>query len=238
MPTPLHITDLGCRDFVAVQELQRRLVGERRQGARPDALLLCSHPPVVTAGRSASAEEFEAASAALAAARIPLRRCERGGRLTYHGPEQVIAYPILALTGPERDLHAYLRGLEAAILATLADLGLHGERHPDQAGVWVGPAKIASLGVAVRGWVTWHGLALNLTGDLSPFGLINPCGVSGLQVTSVAKVAGREIARAAVQERLAAHLCRQFGHTRSAREGMWLPAEEVVSTLGLVPERA
>ena len=223
MPDPLHITDLGCRDFPAVRELQRRLLEDVRRGARPEALLLCSHPPVVTAGRSTTPEELAAARVALAAAGISLYDCERGGRLTFHGPGQIVAYPILALRGPERDLHAYLRRLEAAILATLAEYGVAGARHPGQAGVWAETGKVASLGVAVRGWVTWHGLALNLGGDLSAFGLIAPCGIPGQPVTSMTEVTGREIPRAEAQERLAAHLCHEFG-----RAGTWHAAEEVI----------
>ena len=227
----LQITDLGCREFSAVRELQARLVAGVRAGASPETLLLCSHPPVVTAGRSTTPAELAAARLALDAAGIPLCACERGGRLTFHGPGQIVAYPILALRGAQRDLHAYLRALEAAILATLAEYGLAGERHPGQAGVWVGAAKVASIGVAVRGWVTWHGLALNLTGDLSGFGLIAPCGIPGQPITSMTEAAGQEISRAEAQERLAVYLCRELG-----REGTWQAAEEVISGIGVALE--
>jgi lipoate-protein ligase B len=222
MSARLHITDLGCREFVAVQDLQRRLVAGCRERGQPEALLLCSHPPVVTAGRSTAPAELAAARVSLERAEVPLYLCERGGRLTYHGPGQILAYPILALAGPERDLHAYLRTLEAAIIAALQDFGVPGERRVGQAGVWVGEAKIASIGVAVRGWVTWHGLALNLTGDLAGFNLIDPCGIPGLRVTSLERETGTELTRETVQERLADHLCRLVG-----REGTWTPVEEL-----------
>lgn len=211
MPEPLLLIDLGCRDFLEVQQLQRRLVASRREEALPDLLLFCSHPPVVTAGRSSTPVEIAAAQPALERVGLPLHPCERGGRLTYHGPGQVIGYPILRLSGRDRDLHAYLRRLEAVVLSTLADLGIAGERHPDQAGVWVGPAKLASIGVAVRGWVTWHGFALNLTGDLTPFSLFDPCGISGLAVTSVSRLLGQEVARADLQALLGEAFCGEFG---------------------------
>ena len=226
MPAPLHLTDLGCRDFREVQELQRRLVALRREGAVPDTLLLCSHPPVVTAGRSASPAEIATTALALARAGLPLHRCERGGRLTYHGPGQVLGYPLLRLDGSERDLHAYLRRLEAVMLDALAGLGIAGERRSGQAGIWVGGSKLASIGVAVRGWVTWHGFALNLTGDLTPFALFDPCGISGLAVTSVTEITRQEITRAEMQGRLGESFCREFG-----REGLWVPPEGAILPL-------
>jgi lipoate-protein ligase B len=223
MPAPLHLTDLGCRDFLEVQELQRSLVARRREGAIPDTLLFCSHPPVVTAGRSASAAEIAAVAPVLAQSGLPLYPCERGGRLTYHGPGQVLGYPIVLLEGPDRDLHAYLRRLETVLLAALAGLGIAAERRPGHAGVWVGEAKLASIGVAVRGWVTWHGFALNLTGDLTPFGLFDPCGISGLVVTSVTQITGKGITRAEMQGRLGESFCREF-----ARAGLSAPAEGAI----------
>jgi lipoate-protein ligase B len=225
MPSPLLITDLGCRDFGQVRSLQERLVALRREGGAPDTLLFCAHPPVVTAGRATTPAELAAARPALEAAAIPLVPCERGGRLTYHGPGQVIIYALVRLEGPERDLHAFQRGLEETALTALAELGLTASLRDGYPGLWVGPAKLASLGIAVRHWVTWHGLALNLEGDLSPFDLFAPCGISHLAVTSLAREMGVAPDRRRLQELLAAAFCRRF-----RREGRW------VSSAGLCPQ--
>jgi lipoate-protein ligase B len=210
MPRLLHLTDLGCRDFEEVRALQERLVELRRAERIPDTLLFCSHPPVVTAGRATTAAELSAARAALAPAGIPLLPCERGGRLTYHGPGQVILYPLLRLEGAERDLHAFQRGLEETAVTALEELGVAARRRPGHPGVWIGPAKLASVGLAVRGWVTWHGLALNVSGDLSPFDLFHPCGITGLTVTSLERVTGQVTDRRRLQDLLAAAFCHRF----------------------------
>ena len=218
----LHITDLGCRDFSSVRSLQERLVALRRDSAVPDTLLFCSHPPVVTAGRATTPAELAAARPALQAAGIPLVPCERGGRLTYHSPGQVILYPLVRLEGPERDLHAFQRGLEETARTALAELGLSASLREGYPGLWVGPAKLASLGIAVRHWVTWHGLALNVEGDLSPFGLFAPCGINQLAVTSLSREMEAAPDRRRLQESLAAAFCRRF-----RREGRWVPPAEI-----------
>ena len=219
---PLRITDLACRDFEEVRALQERLVAARRAEEIPDTLLFCSHPPVVTAGRATTPAELAAARPALEAAGIPLVPCERGGRLTYHGPGQIILYPIVRLEGAERDLHAFQRGLEETALAALAELGIAAALREGYPGVWVGAAKLASVGIAVRGWVTWHGLALNLEGDLSPFQLFDPCGISALAVTSLERESTITPDRRRLQELLAAAFSCHFG-----REGRWVPAEDI-----------
>lgn len=217
------IADLGCCDFAAGQDLQERLVAQRRADKVPDILLLGNHPPVVTAGRASTREEIAAARPVLEQTGLPLVECERGGRLTYHSPGQIVGYPILRLEGAERDLHAYLRRLEAVLIAALEAVGLRAQRHPGHTGVWVGGEKIAALGVAVRGWVTWHGFALNLTGDLEPFELINACGIPHLPVTSVAKELGREIERDSLQDLIAATFLAEF-----TRKGFSVPAAKLL----------
>ena len=202
-------------------------MAQRRAGEIADVLLFCSHPPVVTAGRATTAEETAAARPALAAAGIPLVPCERGGRLTFHGPGQVVMYPIVRLEGAERDLHAYQGGLEEAAIRAVAELGGGAGRREEFPGVWVGggqaPArKLASVGIAVRGWVTWHGLALNVGGDLSSFRLFDPCGITGLEVTSLEAETGSPVERERVQERLGAAFCEVFG-----REGRAAVAEDL-----------
>lgn len=217
------VVDLGCRAFGVARDLQERLVAQRRADKVPDILLLGSHPPVVTAGRASTREEIAAARPALGQVDIPLVECERGGRLTYHGPGQIVGYPILRLEGPERDLHGYLRRLEAALIVALEAVGIVAQSQPGHTGVWIGAEKIASLGVAVRGWVTWHGFALNLTGGLKPFDLINPCGIPDLAVTSVAKVLGREIGRRRLQKLIVESFLTEF-----AREGFFVPAAKLL----------
>jgi lipoate-protein ligase B len=218
----LRIADLGCQDFAAVRALQERLVTLRRAEAVPDTVLFCSHPPVVTAGRATTAAELAAARPALEAAGIPLVACERGGRLTYHGPGQVIMYPILRLEGPERDLHAFQRGMEETAREAVHQWGCTASRREGFPGLWVGGAKLASVGLAVRAWVTWHGLALNVDGDLSPFGLFTPCGIDHLRVTSLALEGGTTQDRRRLQEAMAEAFCRRFQRT-----GQWIPAAQV-----------
>jgi lipoyl(octanoyl) transferase len=169
-----------------------------------DTLVLVEHPEVITLGRSAKPENV------LDAGGLAVVPIERGGDATYHGPGQVVAYPILLLREDERDLHRYLRGLEESILRTLADFGLRGMRVAGSTGVWIGeqatPRKLASIGVAVRRWVTLHGLALNVNTDLAGFATINPCGFPASVMTSMVRESGGPIDIAAVKRALAEHL--------------------------------
>jgi lipoate-protein ligase B len=151
----------------------------------------------------------------VAAGGIPIFEIERGGDVTYHGPGQLVGYPILALDDDERDLHAYLRNLEEALLGVCADVGLEGRRNPGWTGVWIGERKVASLGIAVRKWVTMHGFALNVATDLSRFAAINPCGLDAAVMTSLAEESGRALTVDDVKPlaiaRLGAVLGRDFG---------------------------
>jgi lipoate-protein ligase B len=142
---------------------------------------------VVTLGRSSKAKHLVASPELLAANGVELFEIERGGDVTFHGPGQLVGYPILDLKRHKRDLHWYLRQLEEALIRTLADCHVAGERHAGYTGVWTGGRKIASIGVHARDWVTWHGFALNVTTDLSYFDLIVPCGIDGVVMTSIAR---------------------------------------------------
>lgn len=179
----------------------------RQTDAIPDTLILVEHPEVITLGRSAKLENV------LDAGDIAVVPIERGGDATYHGPGQLVAYPIFLLREDERDLHRYLRGLEEAILRTLADFGLHGIRVPGSTGVWIGePArKLASIGVAVRKWVTLHGLALNVSTELARFAAINPCGFPASVMTSMVHELDGPVDIAAVERTLASHLGQVLG---------------------------
>lgn len=179
-------------------QLQERLLQERRQQGS-DVLLLLEHPPVITLGRGAKAGNLRLPEATLAARNIPVHRVGRGGDVTYHGPGQLVGYPIVDLTEQGRDLHRFLRLLEETLLTTLAAFGLHGRRQPGCTGVWVGDAKIASIGIGVRHWVSWHGFALNVSTDLRAFDSIVPCGLAGVTMTSMEALLGKPVPLAAVE---------------------------------------
>lgn len=174
-PQLVHL-ELGRLDYQQAWDLQRALVDLRRRDEIPDLLLTCEHDEVVTTGRKAQGPTRSAdETAGVLAAGIPVVEIERGGAATYHGPGQLVGYPIVKLEPDQRDLHRFLRTLEACLIAPLAALGLQAGRAPDYTGVWVGERKVASIGIACRGWVTYHGFALNLAIDLERFRLFRPC---------------------------------------------------------------
>src|SRR5688572_7884791 len=169
-------------------ELQRALAGERISGAIPeDLLLLVEHPPVVTLGRSAKSQNLVSSPEYLASRGVELFEVERGGDVTFHGPGQLVGYPIIDLKRHKLDLQWYLRQAEEALIRTLAAYSIPAERSVGFTGVWTRGRKIASIGVHARDWVTWHGFALNVTTDLSYFDLIIPCGIDGVTMTSIAR---------------------------------------------------
>jgi lipoate-protein ligase B len=204
---PARVVDLGTREFGEVWALQRELVAARQKDEIPDTLLLVEHPHVITAGRSAHRENL------LATEGIPIFEIERGGDVTYHGPGQLVGYPIFLLRPEERDLHRYLRNLEEVIIRALARFDLPGERKPAWTGVWTagGARKLASIGVAVKRWVTLHGLALNVSTDLSRFSAINPCGLAASVMGSMSGELARPVAMATVKDALADAMAEVFG---------------------------
>jgi lipoyl(octanoyl) transferase len=184
----VEIIQAGLVPYDAALAWQRDLARARIEGRRAhDVLLLLEHPPVVTVGRSARGAPLPDAGG------IEVLEVERGGDVTYHGPGQLVGYPILDLMQHRADVHWYLRTVEQALILALADLAIPAERRPGYTGVWTrgGERKIASIGVHVKRWVTWHGFALNVTTDLSPFGRIIPCGIRGVEMTSVEREGGR-----------------------------------------------
>jgi lipoate-protein ligase B len=200
----LSIADLGTIPYGDALSLQRRLADDRlagRQGS--DLLLLLEHPPVVTLGRGTRETSLPLDPESLRRRGIEVFEVERGGDVTYHGPGQLVGYPIFDLREHREDLHWYLRQLEEALIASLAGFGIIGERNTGYTGVWTGGRKIASIGVHAKQWVTWHGFALNVTTELAAFDLIIPCGIPGVVMTSVARelagTAAREPASAAEQ---------------------------------------
>jgi lipoate-protein ligase B len=209
LPHPARVIDLGTREFGEVWALQRELVTARQKDEIPDTLLFVEHPHVITAGRSAHRENL------LATEDLPIFEIERGGDVTYHGPGQLVGYPIFLLRPEEHDLHRYLRNLEEALIRGLRRFGLEGERKPAWTGVWTegGTRKLASIGVAVKRWVTLHGFALNVSTDLARFSAINPCGLDAAVMGSMAGELGRPIAIGDVKDALRETFADVFGRT-------------------------
>jgi len=175
----------GPCDYEAIHALQQRLVALRADDEIGDVILMLEHAPVITVGRKRDSERH-----VLAAGDIEVVHIERGGDVTWHGPGQLVAYPIVKLQGRRADLHLHLRSLEDAVIATLHGLGLNGQRDDRNTGVWLPdggglPRKVCSIGIACRRWVSWHGLALNVSPDLTAFGRIEPCGMSAAVMTRV-----------------------------------------------------
>jgi lipoyl(octanoyl) transferase len=192
MSARLGLLDLGRQPYLETLELQRALCRRRMAGTLDeDLLLLVEHEPVVTLGRGTRASSLPLSADDLTRRGVTVAEAERGGDVTYHGPGQLVGYPILQLREHREDLHWYLRQLEAALITALAGVGIAAGATPGLTGVWTGGRKIASIGVHVKQWVTLHGFALNVSTDLRAFDLIVPCGIQGVVMTSVAAELGR-----------------------------------------------
>jgi lipoyl(octanoyl) transferase len=202
MSRELVVEWLGRRPYGEILELQRAMAAERIAGSRPDTLLLVEHDPVVTLGRSTKREHLLLSEQALAARGVELFDIERGGDVTFHGPGQLVGYPIFDLQQHRQDLHWYLRQVEQALIDALGTYGITGGRVEKYTGVWVDDRKIASIGVHARSWVTWHGFALNVSTDLSYFDMMVPCGIPQVTMTSVAKELGRAVPLEEVVDRV------------------------------------
>jgi lipoyl(octanoyl) transferase len=189
------LLDEGPIPYADAWERQKDLVARRQRGEVPDTLLLLEHPPTVTYGRGTNRDHLLLSPDGYARRGITLVETDRGGDVTYHGPGQLVGYPILHLGEGNRDLHRYVRGIEEVLIRAAADLGVEGVgRAPWHAGVWVGDGYLAALGVKVARWVTHHGFALNVTEEVRPgFETIVPCGVAGKPVVSLAGLLGRRV---------------------------------------------
>ncbi|MFQ5882356.1 MAG: lipoyl(octanoyl) transferase LipB [Candidatus Methylomirabilales bacterium] len=194
-------------DYGEALKLQRQLASARMGGEGEDCLLLLEHPPVITLGREAKREHLLRDEPLLEQRGVKICHIERGGDVTFHGPGQLVGYPILDLTRHGKDLHLYVRNLEEVLIRTLRIYDIHGQRHAGKTGVWVQGDKIGSIGVHVSRWVSRHGFALNVNTDLSYFDLIVPCGLRGVRMTSMAAFLRREVPIQAVAETVA----QQFG---------------------------
>jgi lipoate-protein ligase B len=184
----LWVVDLQRMPYAEALELQRNVARDRISGAiSEDVLLLVEHPPVVTLGRSSKQKNLISSPDFLQSRGVELFEVERGGDVTFHGPGQLVGYPIIDLKRHKLDLHWYLRQVEEAIIRVLSRYGISAERSTGYTGVWTGGRKITSIGVHARDWVTWHGFAMNVVTDLTYFDLIVPCGIQDVEMTSIAK---------------------------------------------------
>ena len=200
-----YIVDLGVIDYKKAWDLQHDLWSRRVRGELPDLLLFLEHPHVITLGRRGNRSYLIASQEILDAMAISIYHVERGGDITYHGPGQMVVYPILNLKEYGYRVIRYIDQLEEVILRTLKDFGMEGKRDSLNRGVWVNDEKIASLGVTIKRWVSFHGLAINYETDLSYFDLIHPCGLVGKKMISMGKILGEKIPRERLIERIRLH---------------------------------
>jgi lipoate-protein ligase B len=205
-----YIIDLGLIDYGKAWDLQHHLWSRRVAEELPDLLILLEHPHVITLGRCGNRGHLIVSPEVLEAMKIPIFHVERGGDITYHGPGQMVVYPILNLKEYGYRIVRYIDQLEEVVLRVLRDFGIEGRRDPLNRGVWVEREKIASLGVAVKRWVSFHGFALNYETDLKYYDLINPCGLKGKKVTSMAEILGSKISRERLSERILFHFKEVF----------------------------
>ena len=219
---PLLITDLGLISFTDAYALQQRIVAARKAGAIEDVLLFCEHPHVITFGRNAKRENLLAGENVLRQKGVELHETNRGGDITYHGPGQIVGYPILDLGSIRRDVHWYVRTLEEVMMRAAGDFGLKAFRVPGRTGIWVEPSqantpvagaaeeKLAAIGVHISRWVTSHGFAFNVSTDLRYFDLIIPCGIAERKATSLEKLLERAVSPGEIKPGLAQHFAELF----------------------------
>ena len=197
-------------DYAEAYDIQKRLWSQKVAGQDADVLLLLEHPPTFTIGKSGRLENLLLAREGLAGEGVSLFFTDRGGDITYHGPGQLVAYPIIDLRNRGKDIHRYIHDLEEVVIRTLADFSIAARRDEKNVGVWVGNDEIAAIGVSVRRWIAMHGLALNVNPTLKHFSFINPCGLLDRGVTSMAKVLSRDVPMEAVAKGLVAHFSEVF----------------------------
>jgi lipoyl(octanoyl) transferase len=213
----LEVRRLGRVPYTEALALQRALVEDRRAGRVDDLLLLLEHPHVLTLGvrGDGGRSHILATPEALASRGVEIHETGRGGDITYHGPGQIVGYPIMDLQPDRCDVHRYVRDIEEVLIRTAADYGVEAGRVEGLTGVWAGRDKLAAIGVRIGRWVTSHGFAFNVTTDLDYFNLIVPCGIADRSVTSLARLLGHPVDRLAVEDRIVAHFGDVFARTPS-----------------------
>ncbi len=197
-------------DYESALELQLRICELKKTGFVPDVLLLLEHPPVITLGRNGNWHNLVVSEETLRARGVSRHQADRGGDITFHGPGQLVGYPLLKLEPHEQDTHRYMRKLEETIICVLGEFGIQAGREEKLTGVWTNAGKICAMGVHISRWVTRHGFALNVNTDLSYYDLIVPCGLVGKQVHSMQKALGREVELREVAEKLTGHFGQVF----------------------------
>ena len=222
MPKPLEVRRLGVVRYQDALDLQRELVEDRRGGHVPDVLLLLQHPPVITVGVKGDGGRSHVVAAASLLTTLGVDICEtgRGGDVTYHGPGQIVAYPILDLRPDRCDVHRYVRDLEDVMIRVCADYRLDGRRCDGLTGAWIGEDKIGAIGVRISRWITSHGFAFNVSINLDEFNLIVPCGISNRGVTSLERAAGQDIPIDEVEEAMVRRFCDVFERETSPQVRM------------------
>jgi lipoate-protein ligase B len=225
-------TDLGLISYAEAYALQQRIVTARKAGLIEDVLLFCEHPHVITLGRNGKHEHLLASSNVLRQKGVEFHETDRGGDITYHGPGQIVGYPILNLDAIRRDVHWYVRMLEELMIRTTAEFGISAERIAGETGIWVRAKgteeKLAAIGVHISRWVTSHGFAYNVSTDLRYFDLIVPCGITGRKATSLEKLLERAVQWDEVAPKLLAHAGEVFGLeiTKASREELFAKLEK------------
>lgn len=225
-----NFVDLGLIGYEECLNLQHELVRLRRDGAVGDTLLLLEHSPVMTMGTSGGEDAFLTPLQSVKDAGIEIYRTDRGGNVTYHGPGELVGYPILDLRRHGKDVHLLLRNLEQVIVDCLADYGVEGEIVPGLTGVWVGGDKICSIGVAVRRWISYHGFAFNVKPNFQHWSLIHPCGLVNKKVTSLSRLIGDDVSMQEVKERVASKFAAVFGMEPLKMEADELRAQIIEGT--------
>lgn len=220
-----RVVELGMMEYTQSTALQQRIVAARKAGAIPDVLLLCEHPPVITLGRNGRTENLLATPRVLEQMGVEYHATNRGGDITYHGPGQLVGYPILNLAEIKRDVVWYVRQLEEAMIRATAEYGITARRKSGMTGIWVETGagqeeKLAAIGVHISRWVTSHGFAYNVATDLRHFDLIVPCGIRDKKPTSLERLLGHAVSMDDVASRVTAHMGEVFGLTmeRASRD--------------------
>jgi lipoate-protein ligase B len=208
---------LGLMEYQEAYKLQRTLQFQRVEGEISDVLLLLEHPPTITIGKSGTLDNVLVSGDKLSQQGISLFFIDRGGDVTYHGPGQLVGYPIVDLKQREKDLHCYIKNLEEVILRTIKDFSINGDRDECHPGIWVNQEEIAAIGLSVRRWVSMHGFALNINIDLGHFSLINPCGFSDRRATSMSKILGNDVPMEEVTKSLISHFYDVFDFPEISR---------------------
>jgi lipoate-protein ligase B len=205
-----NVYQLGLMEYSTAYELQKTFHGRRLRGEAPDALLLLEHTPTFTIGKSGRVDNILASRDTLKALGISLFLIERGGDATYHGPGQIVGYPIIDLRNRGKDIRRFVYDLEEVLVRTLRDFSVEGKRDPTHPGVWVNHEEVAAIGLSVRKWVSMHGFALNVNTRMEHFSLINPCGFTDRKAVSISQLLSREVPLEQVTERLLLHFSSVF----------------------------